>query len=251
MFYVLSKVLGLFVNPLFWIVLFLIVGLFLKSKKLRKYFLVATLSCLLFFSNRFVADRFLSVWENFKKTNYKQVDQYSYGVVLGGMIDYSEKRSGFGFSRSGDRIFQALKLYKQKRIKKILISSGFASFFYQDTIESALLKNYLVDIGVPSDDIVTEERSRNTYENAVFTKELLTSEDTVLLITSASHMRRSYKCFEKAGVVCDTFSADYRAKPIVFNFEEIFIPSYKGFQKWQILFHEVIGIISYKISGYI
>lgn len=251
MFYVLSKLLGLFVNPMFWIVLFLIVGLFLKRKILKKYFLLTSLFSLLFFSNQFIADRFLSKWESFKKTNYEQVKQYSYGVVLGGMIDYSTERSNFNFKGNADRIFQALKLYKQKKIKKILITSGFASFFYQDTIESALLKNYLVDIGVPANDIVTEERSRNTYENAIFTKELLTPQDTILLITSATHMRRSYKCFKKAGIICDTFSVDHCARPIEFDFEKIFIPSYEGFEKWQVLLHEIVGVIGYKISGYI
>lgn len=251
MFYVLSKILGLIINPLVWIITCLIIGLIVKKQKIKKYFLWISAILFVFFSNNFIVNGFISSWESFEQKNYSKVQQYSYGVVLSGMLKYNPENCEIGFMRSSDRIWQSLKLYKQKKIKKILISGGHANFFNKDTIESALLKNYLVNIGIPTNDIITEEKSKNTYENAVFTKELLSSTDTVLLITSASHMRRSYKCFKKAGILCDTFSTDFYYKHSVFNVEDIFFPSYKALQKWHTLFHEIVGIIAYKIAGYI
>ncbi len=251
MFYILSKILGLVINPLFCILVCFTLGLVLKSSKVKRIFIYLSFILLLFFSNRVIINSIMNKWEKFEYNYYNDVHKYRYGVVLGGVVNYNSTERDFEFLRSSNRLWKALRLYNQGKIDKMIISGGKAHFFRTDTVESTLLKKYLIDIGVPAEYILTEEKSRNTYENALFSKQLISESDTVLLITSASHMYRAFKCFDKAGVHCDTFSTDFLAEDNVMNLEYLLIPSAKALVKWNMLLHEIVGVIVYKIVGYI
>lgn len=251
MFYVLSKILGLFVNPVFWIVTLLLSSLIVKRKPLKKKFLITGISLLLFFSNAFILNEFLKAFESFETPKSELKEKYTYGIVLSGMTYYDTEHQRVNFLRSSDRIWQALKLYKEKRISKILITGGAAHYFNKDTVESAVLRDFLVSIGVPKHDIVTEELARNTRENALYTKELIHQTDTLLLITSATHMRRAYKCFKKVGLECDTFGTDFQSGARQWNIEALFVPQADVLIKWNAFIHELVGLFIYKAMGYI
>ena len=65
--------------------------------------------------------------------------------------------------------------------------------------EAILTRELLIRLGVPDSAIIVEPASRNTYENALFTREILKEKypnatPRLLLITSAWHMRRSMGC---------------------------------------------------------
>lgn len=251
MFYILSKILGLFVNPLFWVVSLLLAALLVKSNKLKKRFLTSSIILILFFSNAFILNEVLTIWESVETPQSQLEQSYNYGIVLSGMAYYDTEHQRVNFLRSSDRIWQALKLYKENRIEKILITGGPANYFYNDTVESVILRDFLVSIGVPHEDIVTEELARNTYENALFTKPLVDSTDRLLLITSASHMRRSYACFKKVGLECDKFCTDFYSGSRQWNVDNLLIPHPNTMFKWNAFIHELVGIVSYKIMGYV
>ena len=108
-------------------------------------------------------------------------------------------------------------------------------------------------MGIPEQDFIIETESRNTRENAVFTKQVLDKEipgGNFLLITSAFHMRRSLGCFNRAGMKVDYYSTDRFSGPRKFEFDNLFIPNSQAFESWKMLIHEVTGFIVYKISGY-
>ena len=67
-------------------------------------------------------------------------------------------------------------------------------------------------IGVPAEAVVLEGKSRNTHENAIFTAAILKDKGwrSVLLVTSAGHMRRAMAAFRKAGVAATAATADVR-----------------------------------------
>lgn len=251
MFYVFSKILGLFVNPVFWIVALLLLSLIVKRKTLKKKLLITGITFLLFFSNAFILNEFLKAFESFETPKHELKEKYTYGVVLSGMTYYDTEHQRVNFLRSSDRIWQALKLYKEKRIGKILITGGAAHYFNKDTVESAVLRDFLVSIGVPKHDIVTEELARNTRENALFTKAMVQPSDTLLLITSATHMRRAYKCFTKVGLSCDTFGTDFHSGARQWNIEALLVPQANVLFKWNAFIHELVGMFIYKLMGYI
>ncbi|MGZ4118990.1 MAG: YdcF family protein, partial [Bacteroidia bacterium] len=69
-------------------------------------------------------------------------------------------------------------------------------------------------------------------------------------ITSAFHMRRSLGCFNKVGIATVPYSTDRYAGPRKFEFDYLFIPNSSVMNDWNTLIHEIIGYITYKISGY-
>lgn len=251
MFYLLSKILGLLVNPLFWIVTLLVLGLCLKKQKLKRRLLLWAVVLLVFFSNGFILNEILRPWERYREKE-PHLQHYEYGVVLSGMTYYDTEHNRVNFLRSSDRIWQAVKLYSDGTISKILITGGPASFFYKDTVESVVLRDYLVNIGIPSSDILVEEEARNTHENALFTSQLLNGQsDSLLLITSALHMRRAFGCFKKAGLNCDTFPTDYYSGTRQWNIDNLFFPSPNVLFKWNAFIHELVGVLIYRLMGYI
>ena len=107
--------------------------------------------------------------------------------------------------------------------------------------------------GVPETDILYEDKSRNTHENAQFTKQLLAGQPQLkklLLVTSAFHMRRAKACFEKEGVNVDHFTTDFYTTDRFFTLDKLLIPQEVYLYQWQILFHEILGDITYRIVGY-
>ncbi len=253
MFYILSKIIGLFISPFIWIFTLLLFGLFSKSGKRKKRFFLWAVVLLYFFSNSFIFNEILLKWEPPAKADSELKPDYNYGIVLSGMVWYDTETDRINFMQSSDRIWQAVRLYAEGRIEKILITGGKADFFDRDTIESALLKNFLIQIGIPDSAVVTEELSRNTHENAVNTARLLQNlpHENLLLITSASHMRRANRCFEKAGLYCDIYPTDHNSGTRRFNPVIMLFPDVQTLFHWNEFIHEIFGMISYKFSGYI
>jgi uncharacterized SAM-binding protein YcdF (DUF218 family) len=201
----------------------------------------------------FIQDEFMRWWEVDTTPKSELKKTYDYGIVLTGMLSYDSKYERINFLRSTDRILQALELYKDGYIKKIFITGGSGKILNQEHKESVILYNYLVKIGIPAEDIIIEQKSRNTYENAVESAKILkpeTNSDSYLLITSAFHMRRANSCFTKAGFCCDVYVTDRYAGDRRFTFDHLIVPNIHAFDRWTVLIHEISGYIMYKIMGY-
>lgn len=179
---------------------------------------------------------------------------YDVGIVLGGMVSYDSHLDRLQFSKGSDRILQAIQLYEDGIIDKILITSGSGSITYADIKEAPLIKRYLATLEIPEDDILIESESKNTHENALFSKPILDKEaphGKYLLITSAFHMRRGVGCFNKVGIKVTPFSTDrYSGGPRRWSLDFLLVPNIDAFQAWNVLIHEMTGYLVYKIAGY-
>ncbi|MFW5974899.1 MAG: YdcF family protein [Bacteroidota bacterium] len=253
MFFYLSKILGYFLNPTAWIFMSLLAAV-VFSGKWRKYFVIAGLVLFFVFSNNYLLKTFLGPWE---KHGIRKVENtYDVGIVLGGWIaEYDENLDRAVFKAVPDRFMQAYRLYQTGKIKKILISGGSGHYLYPQKKEAKVLRDYLRSVGVPEDDILVDASSRNTYENAVYSAEILEEHPELqdkLLITSAIHMKRAKACFDAQGISTDPFGTD-RIVPGdgVLNFEILFVPDVVSFRYWHLLIHEWIGYVVYDIRGYI
>ncbi|MEI6347277.1 MAG: YdcF family protein [Bacteroidota bacterium] len=253
-FFIISKILSFLFNPLFWIGLLLIFAIFLKNKVTARKCLIAVVVLFFLFTNNFLIDMILRGWES-KIVPYSELKpSYDVGVVLGGgMVNIDRTNDRLIFRNNPDRFLQALDLYNKKRIKKILISSGAGSMIFRDVIESDLLKRFLLDNHVPDSAIVIDTKSNNTYENAKFTKDLIVQNNfkSVLLITSATHMRRSKGCFEKQSISVDVYPTDKLVSTWRYDPNYLFVPSIDALERWMIFIHEFTGYIVYKTMGYL
>lgn len=255
MFFVLSKTLGYLVKPLVIVCLLLVASWVARNRTWKKRLLFAALTLLFFFSNEFIANEFMNGWE-IKATPFHKISRvYEYGILLCGAA-----KTGTGpadrvyIGSAADRINHTMQLYKLGRIRKIVVSGGSGTLFDAGVREADDLASLLRLMGVAAEDIVVENTSRNTHESAVEVKRLLegkTNSSECLLITSASHIRRSAACFRKTGWPCDTFSADLHGHFRQFTFDVLFIPKLEAIAWWQVLFKEWAGYASYWVAGYV
>lgn len=254
MFFIVSKILEYLLTPLLWIIILIILAFFQREPKKTKRYLAIALGLCLFLSNNFLADEFMRLWELpvVKEAQLKPV--YDVGIILGGgMIQKDKQSSRLIFRANTDRFLQALDLYKQGRIKKMLISGGAGHLLYRDMLEASLLKSYLVKIGIPPDDILVDSLSDNTHQNAINTAKILKSGqygNEYLLITSSSHMRRAMACYKKQGLICTPYPTNKMTGRRVFSFQHLFVPEIRSILFYDTLIHECLGYTVYKIMGY-
>ena len=122
-------------------------------------------------------------------------------VVLGGAMDPPSPGYPYPNLRAeADRVWHAARVFKAGKAP-LLVASGGSDPAVTPESEAAAIAGMLVDLGVPRGAILEEGRSRNTRENAEFTAQLLAPRKvhTILLVTSALHMRRAVAEFERAG----------------------------------------------------
>lgn len=253
MFFFLSKILVFLISPLTWIFTLLAFALFTKNPVRKKRLFIISLASLYFFSNSFIADEAMRAWE-VTTPDLKPTEKYEYAVVLGGMLWYDARQDKPQFMRGSDRIFQTLPLFRNGQIKKLLLTGGSGSISHPEERESDILKNYLVKTGIPDSCIITENDSRNTRENALFTKRVMDSlhvKGDVLFVTSAFHMRRAIGCFEKVGITnIVPYPTDRYSGPRKYELDFMFLPCTDALDQWNLLIHEWVGYITYKVKGF-
>jgi uncharacterized SAM-binding protein YcdF (DUF218 family) len=99
-------------------------------------------------------------------------------------------------------LLQATRLYRMGKVKQILLIGGNLPWNTYPVSEAELMRQLLIEWGVPSNAIRVAGQSRNTYENALEAVQLrdTTKFDSALLITSATHMPRAMAVFQHAGI---------------------------------------------------
>lgn len=254
MFFILSKTLYYLAMPIVWITAILLFAIFTKNHKRRMNGIITALVLLLFFSNDFIINEAFLCWEK-EPVSIASLQNYQTGIVLTG-ITHSEKASNdrVYFSKGADRLLHTVQLYQLGKIKKILITGGSGNLIDKNTLpEADQLKSVFLFCGVSPLDIIIENKSRNTYENAIFSKKTIDSlhiQGENLLITSAFHMRRAKDCFKRSGLPVDEYPVDFNTRDRTFSPDKLIIPSESALAKWSVLIHEVIGYLVYKLVGY-
>lgn len=252
MFFILSKTIYYILMPTFLLAVGLLYAAIKTQGKTKKWIWGIFVFYYLF-TNNYVADSCLKVWE-IAVTPLKEVKHHKLAVVLTGVTNYSkEPFDRVYFSRGADRVMHTVLLYKKNLVDKILITGGEVKFDGKRINEAEQLRNVFLLSGVPDSVIIMEKFAKNTYENAKLSKpfiEKISPTEKVLLITSAFHARRSQMCFAKQGVKFDTFTVDFLTSDKLFLVANL-APSSSAFHKWEILIHELLGVITYKLMGYI
>ncbi len=174
-------------------------------------------------------------------------------IVLGGSID-PELSAAHGvtvFKGSVDRIVAAAALAHRYPKARMVFSGGSANLVSDDSAKEA---DYAVSVfeslGVASNRLTVERRSRNTQENAEFSKTLVAPKpgERWLLVTSAYHMPRSVGVFRKAGFAVEPYPADWRTAGHMDRLG-FSIFSSEGLDHTDSALREWMGLAAYRISG--
>lgn len=254
MFFILSKILGFLVSPLVWALGLLVYSFFTKVEGRGRKLRIASFVVLYVFSNSFLIDECYRVWEPVTP-DYDLMDtRYDGAIILGGIGDIDLRLKKINFSYGADRLLQPLSLYHQGRVKRLIFTGGSGSLEFPEKREGLYVQKYLRSIHIPDSALLIESTSKNTYENARNTKQLLDSlhlEGNFLLVTSGFHMPRAMAVFKKVGFKNLTPYVTNRASGVRrYTFDHLFIPNSGAMHSFEFLVHEWLGFLVYKLKGY-
>lgn len=254
MFFLLSKILYVFVTPLFWVLAFWLMFVWKRNTKYKKRILISAIAVSFIFTNTFIFKEFVRLWE-VPGRRIEAIDYHETAIVLGGMFEYNNDFDVLSIRRGGDRIWQTLSLYHRGKIKYILISGAHGYVSDRGLDEARQLRDELIVWGIPRENIFIDSLSKNTHQNAVESKKVLQENKlntkSILLVTSATHMKRAAACFRKQGIEVTTFSTDhFTGKKRAYHWDEYIIPSVSTTNDWSRLTKEWVGYLMYKLMGY-
>jgi uncharacterized SAM-binding protein YcdF (DUF218 family) len=255
----LSKLLNLLAQPLNWVLALLLLSVLLQRLRPRhaaKAVLGATgLLALLGFQT--LPDALLSRLEgqypelHSDGTSDADLKKFAGVVVLGGALESGRISAHHRqplLNDSAERMTAAVALWQRRPALRLVFSGGEGEWLGSGPTEAERASRFFSTLGLPVAAVTLESRSRNTYENAVFTGQLpgVDIKQPWLLLTSAWHMPRSMATFEKAGWNVTAYPVDFRTGGST-PWSRYDLRS--GADHWELLLHETLGLAAYRISG--
>ena len=172
-------------------------------------------------------------------------------IVLGGAqaVNVSNMRDRLALNENAERLIESMALALQYPTAKLVFSGHSASLIEFGGSEADVNWRFVELMQLERDRIIMEERSRNTFENAIYSQELLAPKhgETWILVTSAYHMPRSMGIFTKIGWDITPWPVDYRSTgeyeivPQLVISDRLFQLDYAA-KEW-------VGLIAYYIMG--
>lgn len=258
MFLFLSKLLPLFIYPIGFSCICLIVTLFTfyKRPRVAQVSIALALTVLLLGSNGWVADALVRSLEqqNVPTGKLPKADAI---VVLGGATRAATApRPWVDVSEAGDRPLYAAYLYQRQQAPLIVLSGGRVDWKDGGPSEAEDMAQLIEAMGVPAKAIRQERTSLNTYQNAVNVKPILEAEeiDQFLLVTSAMHMPRSLAIFRKQGMNAIAAPTDFLIVPEESSLESFLLnlfPDASNMKRTTLALKEYIGLCIYKLRGWL
>jgi len=182
-------------------------------------------------------------------------------VLLGGGTEPADApRTGVEVNGAGDRVLYAAQLYKQGAAPLIILSGGNLAFSQaRGSTPAQEMHALLLELGIPEDAMLLQDKSQNTAEDAAFTKQILVEKGikTVILVTSAAHMERALMLFYDPQYSLIPAPTDYSvthqywdylmqwdAKTVLLNLP----PTSQALNLTSNIFHEYLGILVYRLQ---
>jgi len=214
--FIVSKVIGVLTQPANLALLALVVGvalLFSRRAKLGRGMLAALTAALMLVAVLPWEDYLIAPLERRFPPPQAMPEQVDGIVALGGAID-PELSAVWGqpsLNGAAERVTALMQLGRRYPTARLVYTGGSGSVNAQQFKEAPAAKALFDSLGMETGRVVFEARSRNTWENATLTKELVTPRpgETWLLVTSASHMPRSVGAFRAAGWQVIAYPVDY------------------------------------------
>ena len=216
----------------------------------------AGIALLLFFGNALVAKFLLgSLEDDYPYLEPGACPRADAIVVLGGGVTYppAPARKSIEVGDGFDRLLHGMRLLRAERAPLLVLSGrGMPLAVELEMTEAARMRSLALEYKVDPALLLLEERSRNTYENALYTRELQQQRglERILLVTSALHMRRAAAAFRTQGLKVIPAPTDIRVGRGRFSLAE-FLPTPGGLLYSTMAMEEYIGMLAYRLKGWI
>ena len=241
----LHKILPLFVMPTFLFLILITISAYKGFQKIIYFtiliFYVLSTSV---FSNFIMKE----VEGKYYYPNLKGVAKADAIVVLSGMMRINEFENNHILEWGDiDRFFKAIELYFSKKSNTIIFTGGKSPYNITKISEGDVLKQYAIKFGVKMNDILVTKEVLNTSEESIAVKNLIGIKKSIILVTSAFHMKRAKSIFEKKGFKVIPYKVDYKTPPnLSLNFID-FLPSSTGLRRTEIALRELLGRLYYSL----
>ncbi|MEA2984301.1 MAG: hypothetical protein QOD94_555 [Alphaproteobacteria bacterium] len=256
MFFPLSKVLGFVALPSNLVMLVALLGvalLFTRRRRLGQGMMIASLLTLAIAGWSPLGNWLMAPLEDrFPAGRGAGAQDTVAGIIiLGGAIspEVSGARGSLALNEAAERMTVAADLARRYPMARIVFSGGSGQLF-GGAAEADFVLPLLESFGIARERITLEGRSRNTAENARFTKELVQPKagERWLLVTSAYHMPRSIGVFRKEGFAVDPYPVDWRTAGAGDAIRP-FAAMSAGLARTDAALHEWLGLLAYRLTG--
>jgi uncharacterized SAM-binding protein YcdF (DUF218 family) len=173
-------------------------------------------------------------------------------IVLGGGIEaeVTSARGPLEVNSAGDRVFAMLDLARRYPKARIVYTGGDGSLTQKGDSEAPVAGRLLDDAGLTNGRVVLEMDSRTTFENAVFTRQMVEPKpgELWLLVTSAVHMPRSIANFRAAGFQVEAYPVDFRTQ----GWSDLWENNNRAsifLARSDAAMHEWAGLVALRLSG--
>lgn len=251
-----GKVLALLTQPLGWVVALLCIAVLMPRRKqhMARGLMGLALALLLLVGWLPLPDYGIRQLEaRYPETAAgPNLDHYAGIILLGGALESGRIVQAHGSNSAlndgAERMTAAIRLVRQHPQLKIVFTGGEGALLGSGPPESKRTQTFFAAMDVPANAVLYEGASRTTYENAVLTSHLPGVDKTQpwLLLTSAWHMPRAMGTFVKAGWNVTAYPVDYRTGAQT-PWTEYSLRD--GVGRWQLLLHEWLGTLSYRLTG--
>jgi uncharacterized SAM-binding protein YcdF (DUF218 family) len=173
-------------------------------------------------------------------------------IVLGGPLDadLSVAHGTAVISAAGDRVVAGAVLAHRYPNARLLYTGGSANLLSNDAKEADYAAELFEDLGIARSRLLMERNSRNTLENAEFSKTMANPKpgERWVMVTSAFHMPRAVGLFRKAGFAVEAYPVDWKLGKGsgVFTFSNI---AGDGLARIDPAVREWMGLIAYWLAG--
>src|SRR4051794_32667064 len=173
-------------------------------------------------------------------------------ISLGGAVDtvVSPVRGEVGLNEAAERMTAVAELARRFPQARVVFSGGSGRIIFDGVSEASLAARLFASFGIASERITLEGKSRDTLENARFTKALVQPRpgERWLLVTSAHHMPRAIGVFRAAGFPVEAYPVDYRTRGAI-DLLRPFATLGDGLRRTDTAMREWVGLLIYRMVG--
>jgi uncharacterized SAM-binding protein YcdF (DUF218 family) len=241
----LHKILPFFVLPIMLVIIIIIIGI-IKNKKKLIYVAIGLLYTL---STPIFSNNFFKIVEGSEyRKPISAIDSADAIVVLSGMLEINEiGDSTYVEWGDPDRFFGGIALFKASKAQKLVFTGGKMPWDKAKKKEGDVLKEYAILNGIASEKILVTKDVENTADEAVAVNELIGPSKRIILVTSAYHMYRAERLFEKQGFQVITYKVDYKVARSLKTTIIDFLPDAESLKQTETGIRELIGRLIYLI----
>lgn len=249
--FVLSKIFWLFAQPANLLLLLLLLGLLLGLtpwRRLGRWLTGIVALCFITIAILPLGDWLILPLEQRFPAPDNLPERVDGIIVLGGAVGVG-RTVEYGrpdLNGHAERMTEFVALARRYPQAKLVFTGGSAAIWGDNRVTEADVARFLFETIGPSPDRVTfEADSRNTFENAVYSKRLVapTDDERWLLVTSAFHMPRAIGVFRKAGWTVDPYPVDYKSR----RRPRLRLSLSAGLNMLHFATHEWIGMLAYRL----